>query len=222
MMMAMANLDGSFTVTLYLPADGPNGFRTLRTEADVDEFFRREFPDAVPLMPTLSTDYFSHPTGSLLTVRTHPWHVEGKAVLLGDAAHAIVPFYGQGANAAFEDCLALLEAIRREENLDRAFSSYQLERKRNADAIAELAVENFHEMRDHVASPMFLMKKRFEKLLHRFLPFWFMPLYPMISFSLIPYAEAQARARRQERALKGIMMGVGVLLVLIVIFLVVR
>ena len=213
MMMAMANQNGSFTVTLYMRIGGERGFASLATPADVLRFFERDFPDAIPLIPELTDDFFTHPTGSLLTIRSHPWHVDGKAVLLGDAAHAIVPFYGQGANAAFEDGVALLEAIDAHPGqLGRAFERYEAIRKPNTDAIADLAIANFHEMRDHVASPFFLAKKRLQKLLHALVPRWFIPLYPMISFSTIPYAEAKARAERQERVLKAIGIGFAVVL----------
>ena len=199
MMMAMANRDGSFTVTLYLPFDGASGFDAVRTEADLMGFFRREFPDAIPLLPNLAEQYFANPTGSLVTVRSAPWHVAGRVALLGDAAHAVVPFYGQGANASFEDCLVLAECLRGEPDRARALARYQSLRKPNTDALADLAVENFLEMRDKVASPRFHARKRFEKLLHALLPRWFVPLYTMVSFTRIPYAEARARASAQWR-----------------------
>ena len=208
MMMAMANPEGSFTVTLYLAFEGPNSFASLRTPAEVLRFFELNFPDAIPLVPDLGEAFFAHPTGSLVTVRCRPWHRGGAAVLLGDACHAIVPFFGQGANAAFEDCLALDGALRRHPD-DRAaaFREYEAERRPNADAIADLALANFHEMRDHVGSPLFRLEKRGEVLLHRLFPRWFIPLYTMISFTLIPYAEARVRARRQKRVLRAIVMG---------------
>ena len=203
MMMAMANHDHSFTVTLYLPMRGPNGFERLATAANVVAFFEREFPDAIPLIPDLQQAFFENPTGSMVTVRTWPWHHGGRVALIGDAAHAIVPFYGQGANCGFEDCLALLAAIDASpDDLGRAFDRYQTERKPNAEAIADLALANFIEMRDVVASPAFRAWKRFEKLLHRLAPRWYVPLYTMISFTLIPYAGARARAARQHRVLR--------------------
>lgn len=202
MMMAMANPDASFTVTLYLPMTGPNGFNRLTSPETVRAFFGREFPDAVPLMPTLVEDFFANKTGSMVTVRTYPWHLGDRAVLIGDAAHAIVPFYGQGANAGFEDCLEFIDCLRRHPNdLGAALDQYQGIRKPNAEAIADLALANFSEMRDYVASPRFLLRKRFEHLLHLLIP-GFVPLYPMISFSLIPYAEARARAERQNRIIR--------------------
>lgn len=203
MMMAMANLDNSFTVTLYLAMTGEHSFERLRAPADVTAFFEQQFPDAVPLMPSLLDDFFANPTGAMVTVRTYPWRIGARALLIGDAAHAIVPFYGQGANAGFEDCLELLDQIKRSpDDLEAAFERYQAARKPNTEAIADLAVANFHEMRDHVASRRFLLKKKFEGLLHRMLPGSFVPLYSMISFSLIPYAEARARAMRQAATLR--------------------
>ncbi len=213
MMMAMANPDHSFTVTLYLPMTGPNGFAALQTPDQVTTFFEREFPDAMPLIPDLREAFFANPTGSMVTVRTLPWHAGDRAVLIGDAAHAIVPFYGQGANAGFEDCLALLDAIDSAGGaLEPAFARYEAERKPNTDAIADLAIVNFYEMRDHVASRAFLWWKRLEKLLHRFFPTWYLPLYTMISFTLIPYAEARDRARRQIQGLRWMAAGVGLAL----------
>jgi kynurenine 3-monooxygenase len=222
MMMAMANLDGSFTVTLYLAFEGPESFHWLRTPDDVSRFFVRAFPDAVSLLPNLGHDFFANPTGTLVTVRNRPWYQEGAVVLLGDAAHAIVPFFGQGANAAFEDCLSLSAALAKYTgDCSRAFPTYEADRRPNADAIADLAIANFEEMRDKVASPLFRLEKRAEALLHRLFPDWFVPLYTMISFTRIPYAEARDRAARQKRAIKAIALGV-LAIVLFVSWLVMR
>ena len=220
MMMAMANLDGSFTVTLYLAFEGANSFAGLDSPAAVRSFFQRAFPDALPLLPDLDSSFFANPTGTLVTMRTAPWHLGGSAALLGDAAHAIVPFFGQGANAAFEDALALAAALtRRGEDRAAAFREYEQQRRPNAEAIADLALANFREMRDQVASPFFRLEKRGELLLNRLLPRWFLPLYTMISFTLIPYAEARARALRQRRALRailgGLLLGIAVVAVLL-------
>jgi kynurenine 3-monooxygenase len=216
MMMAMANLDGSFTVTLYLAFEGPESFHWLRTPEEVSRFFVRVFPDAVPLLPGLGHDFFANPTGTLVTIRNRPWHHEGAVVLLGDAAHAIVPFFGQGANAAFEDCLALSAALASHTgDCSRAFPAYEADRRPNADAIADLAIANFQEMRDKVASPLFRLEKRAEALIHRLFPAWFVPLYTMISFTRIPYAEARERAARQMRTVKGIALGILVLFLLV-------
>jgi kynurenine 3-monooxygenase len=174
------------------------------------------------MLPGLGQDFFANPTGSLVTIRNRPWHHEGAVVLLGDAAHAIVPFFGQGANAAFEDCLSLSAALARHTgDCSRAFPAYEAERRPNADAIADLAIANFHEMRDKVSSPLFRLEKRAEALIHRLFPGWFVPLYTMISFTRIPYAEARDRAARQERALRRIGLGFG-LVVLFLLWLVLR
>jgi kynurenine 3-monooxygenase len=204
MMMAMANVDGSFTVTLYLPFEGPNGFAGLQEADGVRRFFDREFPDAVPLFPRLADEFLANPIGTLVTVRSRPWHVGSAVVLLGDACHAIVPFFGQGANAAFEDCLALEAALaRRPGDRAGAFGDYEAGRRPNAEAIADLALANFREMRDHVASPWFRLEKRLEVALNRAFPRWYIPLYTMISFTRIPYAEARDRALRQRRGVRS-------------------
>ena len=203
MLIALPNFDGSFTCTCFWPLRGSDSFASLRSAADVESHFGREFPDALPLMPTLSRDYFENPTGTLVTIRCDPWHHGDKVALLGDSCHAIVPFYGQGANAAFEDCVELDDCLRRHPS-DRlaAFEEFQRRRKRNTDALAELSLENFIEMRDKTASRLFLMEKRLEKTLHRFFPRWFVPLYTLVTFTRTPYAEAVEQARRQWRAVK--------------------
>jgi kynurenine 3-monooxygenase len=198
MMIALPNHDGSFTCTLFWPFRGPYGLESLTTEQAVLDFFSREFPDVVPLMPTLPTDYLRNPNSSLVTVRCGPWHYAGRVVLIGDACHAVVPFYGQGANAAFEDCTVLYECIRAHQpDWQRVFERYYAARKTHTDALADLAVANFVEMRDHVASRAFRSRKRLESFLHRVFPKWFLPLYTMVTFTRIPYAIAVQRARRQ-------------------------
>ncbi|NOT00601.1 MAG: FAD-dependent monooxygenase [Phycisphaerales bacterium] len=202
MMIALPNRDGSFTCTLFWPFRGPFGFDNLRTPAEIERFFGDHFPDTVPLMPTLVDDYRRNPIGTLVTIRCAPWHVNDRAVLIGDAAHAIVPFYGQGINAGFEDCVALLDAIRgRPDDLSAAFDAYFRARKVNSDTIADLAVENFIEMRDRTGSPAFLRKKKIERWLDRLLP-GYVPLYSLVSFSRVPYAEAVDRVRRQDRRVR--------------------
>ncbi len=199
MMIALPNLDGSFTCTLFWPFEGPNSFAALKTEADVLAFFRQEFPDAVPLIPDLADAFLHNPTGWLVTVRCQPWH-SGRAVLVGDACHAVVPFLGQGMNAAFEDCTVLVRCLAEAGwRWEEAFARYELLRKEHADALADLCIENFVEMRDRVASPLFILRKRLAVLLHALFPRWYLPLYTMIEFTRIPYADAVRRARKQAR-----------------------
>ena len=216
MMIALPNRDGSFTCTLFWPFEGPNSFAALRSDARIRAFFERQFPDAVPLMPTLVDDFQNNPTSSLVTVRCCPWNAGGKVVLLGDACHAVVPFYGQGMNAAFEDCTVLNECIGRHANdRARAFAEYMALRKKNVDALADLAIGNFVEMRDRTGSRLFLLRKKTEKVLHRWFPKWYVPLYSMATFSRIPYVEAVERAGRQDRVVVAV--AVSIVLILIVI-----
>lgn len=199
MMIALPNLDGSYTCTCFWPLTGDLSFAALKTEADVDGFFRAHFPDAVPLMPTLTQDYFANPVGTLVTVRCAPWHVEDRILLLGDAAHAVVPFYGQGANAAFEDVLVLDECMRQfKPDWKGVFERFTALRKRNTDVLADLAIGNFIEMRDHTGSRRFRYQKKAEKFLAKLLPGWYVPLYTMVSFTRTPYADAVEKARKQR------------------------
>lgn len=200
MMIALPNLDGSFNCTLFFPYDGPDSFASLQTPAQVTDFFRRVFPDAEPLMPELEREFFEHPTGSLVTVRCFPWKYDDDVLLLGDAAHAIVPFYGQGMNAGFEDCTVLNELL--DQHGDTAwptiFAEFQQQRKPNTEAIADLAVYNFVEMRDHVADPRFLLQKKIEAKISAQYPGQWLPLYSQVTFSHTPYAEAWAAGQRQD------------------------
>ncbi len=215
MMIALPNRDRSFTCTLFHPLKGRESFESLKTRADVLQFFEKTFPDAVPKMPTLADDFFAHPTGSLVTIKCQPWHHEGRVLLIGDAAHAIVPFYGQGMNAAFEDCLELMRCMgTHKDDLRRAVVEFGARRKVNTDAIAELAIDNFVEMRDKVGTKRFLWRKRLEHLLHRLMPRKFMPLYNMISFTTFPYAKARQRAKKQWRAILAAGAVLGVLIVI--------
>jgi kynurenine 3-monooxygenase len=214
MMIALPNRDGSYTCTLFWPFEGPNSFDALTDAAAVERYFSAHFPDAVSLMPTLVEDYLANPASSLVTVRCRPWHHEGRVALIGDACHAVVPFYGQGANAAFEDCVVLDRCVREHApDWSRVFETYERLRKEHVDVLADLAIGNFLEMRDHVASRRFLLKKRLEKTLHRLFPRWFVPLYSMVTFSRAPYADALARDRRQWRAVRAAAGLVGLLLV---------
>jgi kynurenine 3-monooxygenase len=202
MMIALPNPDGSFTCTLFWEFQGPRSFATTKTDDDVRRFFDEEFPDAVPLMPTLLEDFKNNPTGSLVTIRCAPWYYRDRVCLLGDAAHAVVPFYGQGMNAAFEDCVVLDACLEKFANdRDHAFAEYFSRRKQNADALADLAIGNFIEMRDKTASRTFRAKKKLDHLLEAALPGIYLPLYTMVTFTRIPYAHAARRARLQDRIL---------------------
>jgi len=202
MMIALPNVDGSYTCTCFWPFEGPDSFAALTTPAQVRSYFERVFPDAIPLLPTLEEDFLLNPVGSLVTVRCRPWTHKDRVVLLGDAAHAIVPFYGQGANAAFEDCIVLDECLRSETSVEGALRAYEALRKEHADALADLALGNFVEMRDKTASKTFLLGKKIEKTLAKLLPGRFVPLYYMVTFSRTPYADAVRRADRQWRAVR--------------------
>lgn len=203
MMIALPNQDGSFTCTLFWPHEGPNSFAALKNDGDIRAFFEKEFPDAVPLLPNLTDEFLHNPTGPLVTIRCAPWHVDGRVVLLGDAAHAVVPFLGQGMNAAFEDCTVLSQCLKQDgPSWDQAFRSYETERKQNTDVLADLCVENFIEMRDKVGSRWFVIRKKLALFLHWLLPRCYLPLYTMIEFTRIPYAQAQRRARQQNAVVR--------------------
>jgi len=200
MMIALPNPDGSFTCTLFWEFEGPRSFATTKTDDEIRRFFAAEFPDAVPLMPSLLDDFKTNPTGSLVTIRCAPWFYKNKVALIGDAAHAVVPFYGQGMNAAFEDCVVLDECLAEfPEDRQRGFAEYFARRKKNADALADLAVQNFIEMRDKTASQTFRAKKKLDHLLEGLLPGIYLPLYTMVTFTRIPYSTAARRARLQNR-----------------------
>jgi kynurenine 3-monooxygenase len=204
MMIALPNPDGSFTCTLFWEFEGPRSFATTQSDDDVHRFFDEEFPDAVPLMPTLLEDFRQNPTGSLVTIRCAPWYYRDKVCLLGDAAHAVVPFYGQGMNAAFEDCVVLDECLQKfPDDREHAFAEYFFRRKENADALADLAIGNFIEMRDKTASKTFRAKKKLDHLLEAALPGIYLPLYTMVTFTRIPYSTAARRARVQDRIVYG-------------------
>jgi kynurenine 3-monooxygenase len=218
MMIALPNPDGSFTCTLFWEFEGPRSFATTKTDDDVRDFFREEFPDAVPLMPTLLEDFRQNPTGSLVTIRCAPWFHKDNIALVGDAAHAVVPFYGQGMNAAFEDCVVLDECLAEfPDNRERAFAAYFSRRKENADALADLAIDNFIEMRDKTASRAFRTKKKLDHLLEGLLPGVYLPLYTMVTFTRMPYATAAKRARFQNGIVYGSIFGVGILVFLLLI-----
>ena len=206
MLIALPNTDGTFTCTLFLPFEGAISFEALKTEADVTKFFNTHFPDAVPLMPTLIEDFFTNPTSSLITTQIKPWHFGDKNALIGDAAHAIVPFYGQGMNAGFEDC-TVLNGLMEQYDGDWAtiLQHYDVLRKPNGDAVRELALMNFVEMRDKVSEPAFLERKKIEKELGKEYPTQFISVYEMVSFSHIPYNTALKCIHAQDILLENIM-----------------
>ena len=207
MMIALPNLDKSFTCTLFFPHKGEPSFESLNTEEKTMNFFNTMFADAVPMMPTLKEDYANNPSSSLVTVRCFPWRFSDKVLLLGDAAHAIVPFYGQGMNCGFEDCVVLNELMDLHgENWEMIFSECERLRKPDADAIAELALNNFIEMRDKVGQESFLLQKKIEAWFSEKHPDRWTPLYTMVSYSpQIRYSEALREGKKQEAIMQQIM-----------------
>ena len=202
MLIALPNLDGSFTVTLFLAREGDPGFAALERPEALQAFFQAQFPDALALIPDLARDFYAHPTGLMGTVHADAWHVDGRALLLGDAAHAIVPFHGQGMNCAFEDCLVLDECIGRHgTDWATVFAEFERLRRPDAEAIAEMALENYVEMRDAVRDPKFQLQKKLGFLLEERNPGTFVPRYSMVMFHHLPYSEARRRGAIQQRIL---------------------
>jgi kynurenine 3-monooxygenase len=200
MLIALANPAGDFTVTLFLPLIGPDeSFEGLGTGAAVAEFFQREFPDVMALIPDLVDQFTRNPTGSLATVRTRRWSLDDRAVLVGDAAHAIVPFHGQGMNAAMESCRLLDRALQRHpDDVAAALTAFEAERKPDTDAIADMAIDNYQEMRADVVDPDYLLRRELALELTRLHPDRFAHRYGMVMFTTMPYAEVQARTQRQQ------------------------
>lgn len=207
MLIALPNIDGSFTCTLFFPFEGNISFASLNSEEKVQSFFNNKFADAIELMPTLVEDFFNNPTSSLVTVRCFPWIRADKFALIGDAAHAIVPFFGQGMNCGFEDCSVLSSLMDKQgEDWSKILSSFQQLRKPDGDAIAELALINFIEMRDKVADPKFLLQKKIEARLHQLHPDKWIPAYSMVTFRPdIRYSEALERGNKQEAIMQDVM-----------------
>jgi kynurenine 3-monooxygenase len=207
MLIALPNLDKTFTCTLFFPFEGEASFAKLTTEEKVKDFFGKTFPDAVPLMPDYIHEFFNNPTSSLVTVKCFPWIREDKFALIGDAAHAIVPFFGQGMNCGFEDCRVLDELIGENgEDWTTILKQYQQLRKPDGDAIADLAINNFTEMRDKTADPEFLLQKKIEARLHEKYPDQWIPAYSQVTFSPhIRYSEALQRGQKQERIMQEVM-----------------
>lgn len=205
MLIALPNLDGSFTCTLFMPFEGEVSFESLKTVSDVDRFFEETFPDFYELMPSVGEDYFSHPLSSLAIIRCYPW-AKNKVVLIGDAAHAIVPFYGQGMNAGFEDLTILYELMEEnKEDWTTILDEYQKLRKPDGDAIAKLAVDNYYVMRDKVADEDFLLRKKIEKKIYEKYPKLWMPLYSQVTFSHIRYSDALKTGQQQDAIMDRIM-----------------
>jgi kynurenine 3-monooxygenase len=202
MLIALPNTDGSFTATLFLPRSGSCSFAALHSDTAVSEFFRQQFPDALPLLPDLPAQFRLHPQGQLGSVRCVPWHSDGQVLLLGDAAHAIVPFHGQGMNAAFEDCVVLDELIGREPDWQACFAAFERARRANTAAIAQMALENYVEMREAVRDASFVRRRAIAMSLERHFPERFIPRYAMVMFHPeIPYAEALRRGAVQAQLL---------------------
>ena len=204
MLIALPNLDGSFTVTLFLSfEEGEYNFNNLTNPEVVTEFFKKEFPDALELMPNLIEDFFENPTAPLGTVKCSPWHYKGNTMLMGDASHAIVPFYGQGMNASFEDVVEFDKHLDNHKgDWEATFKAYEKSRKKDTDAIADLAIDNFFEMRDHVANPIFKEKRKLEMALEENFPKEYSSKYSLVTFNEdIGYHEAMTRGRAQDKAI---------------------
>ena len=207
MLIALPNMDGSFTCTLFFPFEGEVSFATLDTKEKVKAFFNKTFTDALPLMPTLEEDFFNNPTASLITVKCYPWVREDKFALIGDASHAMVPFFGQGMNCGFEDCSVLNSLVdKHNENWAHILAEYQELRKPDGDAIADMALKNFVEMRDKVADPDFLLQKKIEAAFSKKYPGKWIPAYAQVTFNpQIRYSDALQSSIRQEAIMQQIM-----------------
>ncbi|MGE4367421.1 FAD-dependent oxidoreductase [Thermomonas sp.] len=212
MCIALPNDERTFTVTLFLPHRGAHpSFETVQTGDDALALFREQFPDALPLIPQLRCDYETNPVGHLGTLRLDRWHLDDRAVLLGDAAHAMVPFHGQGMNCAFEDCVALADHLQRAPTLGEAFAAFEAERKPNAAAIQQMALENYIEMRDRVDDADYLLQRALELALQDRHPGRFVPHYAMVTFMRIPYALALHRSEVQRGLLQAATRGIATL-----------
>ena len=207
MLIALPNLDKTFTCTLFFPFEGELSFDKINTEEKVKQFFATNFADIVPLMPDYVNEFFTNPTSSLVTIKCFPWVRDDKFALIGDAAHALVPFFGQGMNCGFEDCRILDELIEKNgDDWHKILSEYQTLRKPDADAIADMAANNFTEMRDRTADPKFLLQKKIEARLHENYPDKWIPAYSQVTFSPhIRYSDALARGNRQETIMQEVM-----------------
>lgn len=206
MLMALANLDGSFTCTLFMPHQGKNSFEELKDKATLEAFFAKHFPDTKEVIPNLVQDFFKNPTSYLVTMRCYPWAFKDKVALIGDACHAIVPFYGHGMNAGFEDITVLVEMMQKYgDDWETIFDEYQKSRKPNTDAIAELSYRNFMEMSSKTADEKFHLQKKIEKWFATKHPEKWKPLYSRVTFSHQPYAEALAEGDKQNAIMQEIL-----------------
>ena len=207
MCIALPNSEGSFTVTLFLPIEGNPSFETIITSDDAQALFARDFADALPLIPELQNDFAINPTGMLGTLYLDRWHLDSRALLIGDAAHAIVPFHGQGMNCGFEDAVELAELMQSDTDIESVFAQFEKRRKPNASAIAEMALENYVEMRDSVADAHFLLTRALERVLAARHPTRFVPRYWMVTFSRVPYSVALERGDIQSAVLRELTNG---------------
>ncbi len=206
MLIALANEDGSFTCTLFMPYDGgENSFNSLDSKEKVDRFFKETFPDFYKMMPDIADAWEDHPLSSLAIMRSYPWH-HGKTAMMGDAAHATVPFYGQGMNGGFEDCSVMWRLMQKHnEDWEKVFEEYSIERKPDGDALQDLSLYNYRVMRDSVSDPMFLLRKKIEAKFSKMYPDKWLPLYSQVTFSNIRYSEAIANGKAQSRIMDQIM-----------------
>ncbi len=205
MVIALPNLDGSFTVTMFHPFEGEGGFNTLNTDEKVIEYFEAEYAEILRHMPDFLIDYHNNPTGTLGTIKCYPWQAHGKVLMMGDASHAVVPFYGQGMNASFEDVFVFDEILEEHEgDWKKVFTTFEDARAENTNAIADLAIDNFYEMRDHVANPVFIKKRNLEMELEQAFPDYYSK-YSMVTFNEnMPYSEAMRKGRLQDDLLMDI------------------
>ncbi len=207
MLMGLANLDNGFTGTIFAPWVGPDSFETVKTEADVEAYFKKFFPDAIQLVPNYKEQFLNNPTSPLAIIRCEPWNHKGNVMLIGDAAHAIVPFYGEGMNCGFEDVFVfdnLLDEMG-DSDMTALLKKYSEQRKPNGDAIADLSLRNFIEMRDLVADPQFILRKKIEKHIFKLHPEKWVPLYTQVKFTNIPYSEALATALLQDKIMEEVL-----------------
>jgi kynurenine 3-monooxygenase len=206
MLIALPNLDGSFTVTLFFPMKGETSFESLDTEEKAVAFFEKTFPDALAKMPDFRKEYFENPTSTLVTIRCSPWNYEDKVLLLGDSAHAIVPFYGQGMNSGLEDCTVFFDMYEKhKDDVNALFQSFSEQRVPDGNAIADLALYNYIEMRDLAGDVDFLLRKKIERKFSDMYPNKWMPLYSQVTFSHIRYSEALAAGNRQRKIMDEVM-----------------